>query len=148
MEQTLVIVKPDAVTRRLIGEVIRRVEAERLMVCGLKMVWLTQNEAERFYQVHRRQPFFSSLTRFMSSSPCVVIVIEGEEAIQRVRTLMGATDPLKAAEGTLRRSFATSIEKNVVHSSDSAASAAFEIPYFFSRLEILPVAGRGDTSLA
>lgn len=148
MEQTLVIVKPDAVARGLIGEVIRRFEAEGLVVCGLKMVWLVQKEAEGFYQVHQHQPFFDSLTRFMASGPCVVMVLEGDGAIWRVRTLMGATDPLKAAEGTLRRSFAASIEKNVVHGSDSAASAAFEIPYFFSRLEILPVAEREKTSLA
>lgn len=148
MEQTLVIVKPDAVARGLIGEVIRRFEAEGLVVCGLKMVWLAQKEAEGFYQVHQHQPFFDSLTRFMASGPCVVMVLEGDGAIWRVRTLMGATDPLKAAEGTLRRSFAASIEKNVVHGSDSAASAAFEIPYFFSRLEILPVAEREKTSLA
>jgi len=146
MEQTLVIVKPDAVARGLIGEVIRRFEAEGLVVCGLKMVGLTQKEAEGFYQVHRQQPFFDSLTHFMASSPCVVMVLEGEGAIRRVRTLMGATDPLKADEGTLRRSFATSIEKNVVHGSDSAASAALEIPYFFCRLGIFPVVGRGEIS--
>lgn len=148
MEQTLVIVKPDAVARGLIGEVIRRFEAEGLVVCGLKMVGLTKKEAEGFYQVHQRQPFFDSLTHFMASSPCVVMVLEGEEAIRRVRTLMGATDPLKADEGTLRRSFATSIEKNVVHGSDSSASAALEIPYFFCRLEIFPVVGRREISLA
>ena len=148
MEQTLVIVKPDAVAQGLIGEVIRRFEAEGLVVCGLKMVWLAQKEAEGFYQVHRHQPFFDNLTHFMASGPCVAMVIEGEEAIRRVRTLMGATDPLKAAEGTLRRTFATSIEKNVVHGSDSAASAAFEIPYFFSRLEVVPVVGMGNPSLA
>ena len=148
MEQTLVIVKPDAVAQGLIGEVIRRFEAEGLVVCGLKMVWLAQKEAEGFYQVHQHQPFFDSLTLFMASGPCAAMVIEGEEAIRRVRTLMGATDPLKAAEGTLRRTFATSIEKNVVHGSDSAASAAFEIPYFFSRLEVVPVVGRGNPSLA
>ncbi len=148
MEQTLVIVKPDAVARGLIGEVIRRFEAEGLVVCGLKMVGLTQKEAEGFYQVHQHQPFFDSLTHFMASSPCVAMVIEGEGAIRRVRTLMGATDPLKADEGTLRRSFAASIEKNVVHGSDSAASAALEIPYFFCLLEIFPVVGRGEISLA
>jgi nucleoside-diphosphate kinase len=146
MEQTLVIVKPDAVARGLIGEVIRRFEAEGLVVCGLKMVGLTQKEAEGFYQVHRHQPFFDSLTHFMASGPCVVMVLEGEGAIRRVRTLMGATDPLKADEGTLRRSFATSIEKNVVHGSDSAASAALEIPYFFCRLGIFPIVGRGEIS--
>jgi nucleoside-diphosphate kinase len=148
MEHTLVIVKPDAVAGGLIGEVIRRFEAEDLMVCGLKMVWLSQKEAEGFYQVHRNQPFFESLTRFMASGPCVAMVLEGEEAIGRVRTLMGATDPRKAAEGTLRQSFATSIEKNVVHGSDSAASVALEIPYFFSLLEILSLVGRGKIAMA
>ena len=143
MEQTLVIVKPDAVGKRLIGEVIRRFEMERLTVRGLKMVALKQREAEGFYQVHRQQPFFQSLTRFMASGPCVAMVLEGEGAIRRVREIMGATDPSKAAEGTLRRTFATSIEQNVVHGSDSPQSAAFEIPYFFSRLEIFSPAGSG-----
>ncbi|MBI2902596.1 MAG: nucleoside-diphosphate kinase [Candidatus Methylomirabilis oxyfera] len=137
MEQTLVIVKPDAVARRLIGEVIRRCEAEGLVVRGLKMVALSQREAEGFYHVHRQQPFFGSLTSFMASGPCIAMVLEGEGAIRRVRDIMGATDPLKAEQGTLRRSFATSIERNVVHGSDSAESAAFEIPYFFSRVELL-----------
>ncbi len=146
MEQTLVIVKPDAVARGLIGEVIRRFEAEGLVLCGLKMVVLEQREAEGFYHVHRGRPFFDSLTRFMASGPCVVMVLEGEGAIQRVRQLMGATDPLKAAEGTLRRAFATSIEKNVVHGSDSPESAASEIPFFFSRLELLFAGGRGTSA--
>ena len=144
MEQTLVIVKPDAVAKGLIGEVIRRFEAEGLVVRALKMVALGQREAEGFYQVHRHRPFFDSLTRFMASGPCVVMVLEGEGAIQRVRKLMGATDPLKAEEGTLRRTFATSIERNVVHGSDSLESAAYEIPYFFSLLELLSVAGSGN----
>ena len=143
MEQTLVIVKPDAVARGLTGEVIRRFEAEQLIIRGLKMVHLGQREAEGFYQVHRDRPFFESLTRFMASGPCVAMVLEGAGAIQRVRQLMGATDPLKAAEGTLRREFAASIEKNVVHGSDSAESAAVEIPYFFSQMELLSTAPRG-----
>jgi nucleoside-diphosphate kinase len=146
MERTLVIVKPDAVARGLIGEVIRRFEGEGLAVCGLRMVWLTQQEAEGFYQVHRHRPFFESLTRFMSSGPCVPMVLEGEDAIGRVRTLMGATDPQNAAEGTIRRSFAAGIERNVVHGSDSAASAADEIPYFFSRLETLAAVGTDNSS--
>ncbi len=146
MEQTLVIVKPDAVERGLIGEIVRRFESEGLVVCGLKMVWLAHKEAEGFYHVHRHQPFFESLTRFMSSGPCVPMVLEGEGAIGRVRRLMGATDPHKATEGTVRRSFATSIERNVVHGSDSAASAAVEIPYFFNQLEIVPVVGRANSS--
>lgn len=146
MEQTLVIVKPDAVARGLIGEVIRRFEVEGVVIRGLKMVVLEQREAEGFYHVHRDRPFFDSLTRFMASGPCVVMVLEGEGAIQRVRQLMGATDPLKAAEGTLRRAFATSIERNVIHGSDSPESAAFEIPFFFSRLELLSAGGRGASA--
>jgi len=136
MEQTLVIVKPDAVARGLVGEIIQRWESKGLLIRGLKMVALDQRQAEGFYAVHRHQPFFESLTRFMASGPCVAMVLEGEGAIQQVRQLMGATDPSKAAEGTLRRTFATSIEENVVHGSDSVESAAFEIPFFFSRLEI------------
>jgi nucleoside-diphosphate kinase len=138
MERTLMIVKPDAVARGLIGEIIRRCETERLGVRGLKMVRMDQKDAEGFYYVHRHQPFFESLTRFMSSGPCVVMVVEGDGAIRRVRDMMGATDPSRAAEGTIRRSLGTTIERNAVHGSDSAASAAFEIPYFFSRLELFP----------
>jgi nucleoside-diphosphate kinase len=136
MEQTLVIVKPDAVARGLIGEIIRRWESEGLLIRGLKMVALDQRGAEGFYRVHQQRPFFQSLTQFMASGPCVAMVLEGEGVIQKVRELMGATDPSKAEEGTLRRTYATSIEQNVVHGSDSAESAAFEIPFFFSRLEI------------
>lgn len=146
MEQTLLIVKPDAVARGLIGEVIRRCEAEGLAVRGLKMVVLRQTEAQGFYHVHREQPFFESLTRFMASGPCVAIVLEGQRAIERVRKLMGATDPRKAAEGTLRQTWATSIERNVVHGSDSVASAAIEIPYFFSRLELFSATDAGTAS--
>lgn len=141
MEQTLVIVKPDAVAKGLIGELIRRFEAGGLVVRGLKMVALDKKDAEGFYQVHRQQPFFESLTRFMASGPCVVMVLEGDGAIVRARKLMGATDPLKAEEGTLRRAFATSIEQNAVHGSDSVESAAFEIPFFFSRLELVSEKG-------
>ncbi len=136
MEQTLVIVKPDAVARGLIGEIIRRWESKGLLIRALKMVALDHRGAEGFYHVHRHRPFFQSLTRFMASGPCVAMVLEGEGVIQQVRQLMGATDPSKAAEGTLRRTFATSVERNVVHGSDSVESAAFEIPFFFSRLEI------------
>jgi len=141
MDQTLVIVKPDAVSRGLIGQVIRRFEVEGLVVRGLKMVALEQREAEEFYQVHRQRPFFDSLTRFMASGPCVAMVLEGEKVIQRVRQIMGSTNPVEAAEGTLRRTFATSIEQNVVHGSDSRESAAFEIPCFFSRLELVSSPG-------
>lgn len=136
MERTLSIVKPDGVKRRLIGEVVKRFESNGLKVVGMKMIQMTKKEAEGFYGVHREKPFFESLTEFMSSGPCVVMVLEGENAIQKTRALMGATDPAKAKEGTLRHQFATNIERNVVHGSDGPETAAFEINYFFNALEI------------
>lgn len=136
MERTLVMVKPDAVGRHQVGEVIRRLETAGLAIRALKMVCLTRREAEGFYQVHRERPFFTSLTRFMSSGPAVAMVLEGPDAIARVRTLMGATDPAKAEPGTIRKDLATSIEQNAVHGSDSPESAAYEIPYFFSAIEL------------
>ncbi len=136
IERTLAIVKPDAVSRGLVGEVIRRFEGAGLAVRALKMVRLDRRAAEGFYQVHRGRPFFDSLTAFMSSGPVVPMVLEGEGAIARVRALMGATDPAKAEPGTIRRDLATSIERNVVHGSDSPEAAAFEISYFFGEPEI------------
>ena len=136
MERTLVMVKPDAVTRNQVGEVLRRFEAAGLTIRALKMVRLDRREAEGFYQVHRGRPFFESLTQFMSSGPIVAMVLEGEDAIARVRKLMGATDPAKAEAGTIRKDLATNIEQNAVHGSDSPGSAAYEIPYFFSALEL------------
>ncbi|MBI2561613.1 MAG: nucleoside-diphosphate kinase [candidate division NC10 bacterium] len=138
MERTLVMVKPDAVRRKQVGEVIRRFETAGLTIRALRMVCLDRRDAEGFYQVHRERPFFASLTQFMSSGPMVAMVLEGPEAISRVRQLMGATDPAKAEPGTIRRDLATSIEQNVVHGSDSAESAIYEIPYFFSALELCP----------
>jgi len=135
VERTLVMVKPDAVRRGLIGEVIGRFEATGLTIRALKMVSLDRREAEGFYAVHRERPFFASLTQFMSSGPLVAMVLEGEGAIAKVRGLMGATDPSKAAPGTIRRDLASGIEQNVVHGSDSPESAAYEIPYFFGVLE-------------
>ncbi len=135
MERTLSIVKPDGVEKGLIGEVIKRFEDNGLQVIGLKMVKMSKREAEGFYEVHRGKPFFESLTTFMSSGPAVVMVLEGDNAIQRVRDLMGATDPQEAAEGTLRRQFGSNIERNVVHGSDAPDTAAFEIGYFFHDLE-------------
>ncbi len=135
VERTLVMVKPDAVRRGLIGEVIGRFEAADLTIRALKMVSLDRREAEGFYAVHRERPFFVSLTQFMSSGPLVAMVLEGEGAIAKVRGLMGATDPAKAAPGTIRRDLASGIEQNVVHGSDSPESAAYEIPYFFGALE-------------
>ncbi|HSB71701.1 MAG TPA: nucleoside-diphosphate kinase [Candidatus Methylomirabilis sp.] len=134
-ERTLVMVKPDAVRRGHVGEVIRRLEAEGLTIRAMKMVLLERREAEGFYQVHKERPFFESLTRFMSSGPAVAMVLEGAGAIAKVRTLMGATDPAKADPGTIRKDLATNVEQNAVHGSDSPESAAYEIPFFFSSLE-------------
>jgi len=136
MERTLSIVKPDGVSKNLVGEVIKRFEGRDLKVIGLKMIWMDKKEAEGFYTVHRGKPFFESLIVFMSSGPSVVMVLEGEGAISKTRELMGATDPKKAAEGTLRRQFAADIEHNVVHGSDAPETAAFEIGYFFNALEM------------
>ena len=138
MERTLSIVKPDGFEKRLIGEVIKRFEDNGLKVIGLKMVVMSKREAEGFYAVHRGKSFFESLTTFMSSGPAVVMVLEGDNAIERVRDLMGATDPQKAAKGTLRRQFGSNIERNVVHGSDGPDTARFEIGYFFHALELAP----------
>ena len=137
MERTLAIIKPDGVKRGLIGEVISRMEREGLIIVALKMIWMTKEEAKGFYKVHAGKPFYESVTDFMSSGPCVVMVLEAKRAINTYRKLMGATDYKEAAEGTLRRDYATDIEKNVVHGSDSPQSAAFEVAYFFNELEIL-----------
>jgi nucleoside-diphosphate kinase len=137
MERTLSIVKPDGVKRGLIGEVIKRFEANGLKLIGLKMVTMSKRQAEGFYAVHREKSFFESLTVFMSSGPAVVMILEGDNAIQRARDLMGATDPQEADDGTLRRQFGSNIEKNVVHGSDAPDTAAFEIGYFFHALEIV-----------
>lgn len=137
MERTLAIVKPDAVARGLTGTVIQRIEGTGLRIAAIKMLHMSKKEAQGFYQVHKDKPFYDSLTDFMSSGPCVVMVLEGDGAIQRYRDLMGATDYRKAAPGTLRREFATDVEKNVVHGSDSPQSAREEIGYFFSGLELL-----------
>ncbi len=136
MERTLSIVKPDGVRKHLIGEVIKRFEERGLKVIALKMISMSKKEAEGFYAVHRGKPFFESLTTFMSSGPCVVMVLEGEGAISKTRELMGATDPKQAKEGTLRNQFAANIEKNVVHGSDAPETAAFEMKYFFNSLEM------------
>ncbi len=136
MERTLSIVKPDGVNKKLIGEVIKRFEDHGLRVIGLKMIWMTRKEAEGFYAVHRGKPFFDSLTHFMSSGPCVVMVLEGDGAILNLRKLMGATDPKKAEAGTIRQQYASNIEQNIVHGSDAPETAAFEIGYFFNALEI------------
>lgn len=138
IQRTLVIVKPDAVAKSVAGKIIGRFEEAGLKILAAKMVHLTKEQAAGFYVVHKDRPFYASLCDFMTQGPCIPMVVEGENAIGRVRDLMGATDPSKAAAGTIRREFASSIESNAVHGSDSPESAAFEIPYFFEALEILP----------
>jgi nucleoside-diphosphate kinase len=135
-ERTLSIIKPDGVSRNLIGKVIDKIEALDINVIALKMVCLTKEQAKGFYAVHAGKPFYESVTDFMSSGPCVVMVLEGKDVIRRYRTLMGATNYEEAEEGTIRREFATNIERNVVHGSDSVETANFEINYFFNELEI------------
>ncbi len=136
MEKTLSIIKPDGVARGLIGEVIKRLESNRLKIIGMKMLRMTKEQAERFYAVHKERPFFQSLTYFMTTGPIVVMVLEGEDAITKYRDIMGATDYREAAQGTIRKDFATDIEKNIVHGSDSPEAAAFEIGFFFNSFEI------------
>jgi nucleoside-diphosphate kinase len=137
MERTLSIIKPDGVSRGLIGEVVRRLEKQSIKIVAMKMIHMNRDQARGFYAVHRERPFFDSLTEFMSSGPCVVLILEGENVIARYRELMGATNYKEAVEGTIRREFATDIEKNVVHGSDGPDTAAFEIGYFFNRFEIV-----------
>ena len=138
-ERTLSIIKPDGVLKDLIGSVISRLEEEGLKIVAMKMIRMTKDEAKGFYKVHEGKPFYESVTDFMSSGPCVVMILEAEDGIRRYRKLMGATNYKEAEEGTIRRDFATDIEKNVVHGSDSRENAEYEINYFFNALE---VAGR------
>jgi nucleoside-diphosphate kinase len=138
VERTLSIVKPDGVARSLIGEVFRRFESAGLRIVAARMLKLTQQQAELFYAVHRERPFFHDLVRYMSSGPVMAQVLEGEGSIAKNRDLMGATDPSKAAPGTIRADLAHSIEQNVVHGSDSPGTAAGEIAFFFSATEICP----------
>jgi nucleoside-diphosphate kinase len=137
MERTLSIIKPDGVARGIIGEVIKRLETNNLKIVAMKMLRMDTALAQGFYAVHKERPFFDSLTGFMTSGPVVVMVLEGENAIGKYREIMGATDFKEAAEGTIRKDFATDIEKNVVHGSDSPETAAFEIGYFFNRFELI-----------
>ena len=136
LERTLSIVKPDGVRANLIGEVYRRFEKAGLSIIAARMMHLSQREAEGFYAVHRERPFFKDLVRYMSSGPVIVQVLEGENAIARNRDLMGATDPKKAAPGTIRADLAASIEQNVVHGSDAPETAAREIAYFFNTTDL------------
>jgi nucleoside-diphosphate kinase len=138
VERTLTIIKPDAVAGGMAGQIIARFEHAGLKILAAKLVHLTPAQAGGFYIVHKERPFYASLCKFMTSGPCMPMVLEGDNAIARLRDLMGATDPAKAAAGTIRKDFASSIEANAVHGSDSVESASFEIPYFFGALEIHP----------
>jgi nucleoside-diphosphate kinase len=137
VEKTLSIIKPDAVQRNLIGEILAQIEGGGLQIKALKMIQMSKQQAEGFYAVHKDKPFFHSLTEYMSSGPVVVSVLEGENAIARYRKIMGATNPEEAAEGTIRKRFAQDIEKNSVHGSDAPETAAQEVAYFFSQLEVM-----------
>ena len=137
MERTFAIIKPDAFAAGHAGNILARIYAEGFKVVGIKKLYLSKVEAEGFYYVHRERPFFGELTDFMSSGPCIVLALEAPGAIKKWRDLMGATDPAKAEAGTLRKEFGTSIGNNATHGSDAPETAAFEIPYFFSGLELL-----------
>jgi nucleoside-diphosphate kinase len=137
MERTFAIVKPDATAAGYTGRILARIEQEGFKIVGLKKIFLTKKEAEGFYAVHSARPFFNALTTFMSSGPCVVMVLEKEGAIKEWRNLMGATNPAEAAEGTLRKEFGKNIDNNATHGSDAPETAAEEIAYFFSALELV-----------
>lgn len=137
MERTFAIIKPDAFGAGNAGKIVARIYEEGFKIIGIKKLYLSKIEAEGFYYVHKGKPFFAELTDFMSSGPCIVMVLEAEGAILKWRELMGATDPKEAAEGTLRKEFGTYVGENATHGSDAADTAAFEIGYFFSGLELL-----------
>jgi nucleoside-diphosphate kinase len=135
-ERTFSIIKPDAVKAKQAGEILARIEKAGFDLVGLRQRHLTRAEAEGFYHVHKARPFFGSLCDFMSAGPCITMVLEGENAIAQLREIMGATDPARAAAGTIRKDFATSIEANCIHGSDAAETAAFEIGYFFAGIDL------------
>jgi nucleoside-diphosphate kinase len=137
-QRTLAIVKPDAVAKHVSGKIVARIEDAGFVILGAKLVHMSLTQARGFYYVHRQRPFYDSLCAFMTQGPSLLMVLEADNAIQRWRDLMGATDPAKAAAGTIRKDFASSIESNAVHGSDAPETAAFEIPYFFSSFEISP----------
>ena len=136
MERTFSIIKPDAVARNLQGEILAMIQAAGLRIVAMKQIRMTRAQAEGFYAVHKEKPFFSSLTEYMTSGPVVCSILEGDDAIRRYREIMGATNPANAAEGTIRKKYAQSIEANSVHGSDAPETAAFEMGYFFNALEI------------
>ncbi len=136
MERTFAIIKPDAVKKRVAGQILARIESAGFRICALRMIHMSKAEAEGFYHVHTARPFFGALTDFMSSGPCVVMCLEADGAIKKWRDLMGATDPAKAEPGTLRKDFGASIDNNATHGSDAPDTAAFELGYFFRGLEL------------
>jgi nucleoside-diphosphate kinase len=136
MQRTFAIIKPDAVRTQVTGRILSRIESEGFAVRAMRMIHMSKAEAEGFYHVHRDRPFFGGLTDFMSSGPCVVLCLEAEDAIKKWRDLMGATDPAKATEGTLRKEFGASIDNNATHGSDAPETAAFELGYFFRGMEL------------
>ena len=138
VERTLSIIKPDALAKNIIGKIYSRFESNGLKIVAAKMKHLTREEAEGFYAVHKERPFFAELVKFMTSGPVMVQVLEGENAVAKNRELMGATNPKEAAPGTIRADFASSIDANAVHGSDSLANAAIEVAYFFGEQEICP----------
>ena len=137
MERTFAIIKPDAIRKGVAGRILGRIEQAGFTIRSLRMIRMSKAEAEGFYYVHRERPFFSGLTDFMSSGPCVVMCLEAPDAIRKWRDLMGATDPAKAADGTLRKEFGASIDNNATHGSDAPDTAAFELGYFFRGMELL-----------
>ena len=137
MERTFAIIKPDAVASGKAGQILARIEAAGFGVRAMRLQHLTKKEAEGFYAVHRERPFFSGLTDFMSSGPCILLALDAPDAIKAWRATMGATDPAKAEPGTLRKEFGTSIERNATHGSDAPETAAFELGYFFRGLEMI-----------
>ncbi len=137
MERTFAIIKPDAVGRGLAGDIIKRIEQSGLKIRGLRLLHLSRAEAERFYEVHQARPFYNDLCTYMTSGPVIVMALEGDKAITRWRELMGATDPRKAAAGTIRSDFGENIERNAVHGSDAPETAAQEVPFFFSSLDLV-----------
>ena len=136
MERTFAIIKPDAVRKGYAGRILSRIEQAGFRVCALRMIHMSKREAEGFYYVHKERPFFGGLTDFMSSGPCIVMCLEAPDAIKKWRDLMGATDPAKAAEGTMRKEFGASIDNNATHGSDAPETAAFELGYFFRGMEL------------
>lgn len=135
MEQTLTIIKPDAVQRNLTGKILARLEAEGFTILALKMVCLSKLDAERFYHIHRERPFFDSLTSYMASGPAVPVMLQRNDAIRKLREVMGATNPAEAAEGTIRKEWGLDVEKNSIHGSDAPETAAWETGFFFNHLE-------------